>query len=341
MRTVRYSQPTPRRGALRTHADEGPARSRRHARAGRHRVRRRRDPWLESPRPSSGPQSLAPGQLPTSSPGAATGTVTSGSATVELGGDLDGTVQLTMLAPPAVYSPPPGSTAVVWTDGAQSMGITGMSFEGDRDTSDTLSLRLEVRDAAKAVVLTSSARECTITVDTAAVGSLAGTFDCAGSLGRGHRGRRAVGRRDRHVHGLGVVATDRPSRGDLAWLAGVTALLFVSLLWLFVAHGLRFPVGPDAPVYIWWMRAAGHDGLSLIGHRPGTPAADADGGGDAASLPRRRDRRARGGAGRRDRPGVLRVRTRMPRARPERPGSWPACSRGCSPCTWSPATCRT
>ncbi len=32
-------------------------------------------------------------------------------------------------------------------------------------------------------------------------------------------------------------------------------------------------MGPDAPVYIWWMRAAGHDGLSLIGHRPGTPAA--------------------------------------------------------------------
>lgn len=136
-------------------------------------------PGPESPRPSSGPQSLAPGQLPTSSPGAATGTVTSGSATVELGGDLDGTVRLTMLAPPALYSPPPGSTAVVWTDGERSMGITGMSFEGDRDTSDTLSLRLEVRDGAKAVVLTSSARECTITVDTAAVGSLAGTFDCA------------------------------------------------------------------------------------------------------------------------------------------------------------------
>ena len=32
-------------------------------------------------------------------------------------------------------------------------------------------------------------------------------------------------------------------------------------------------MGPDAPVYVWWMRAAGHDGLSLIGHRPGTPAA--------------------------------------------------------------------
>jgi hypothetical protein len=41
---------------------------------------------------------------------------------------------------------------------------------------------------------------------------------------------------------------------------------------VFVAHGLRFPVGPDAPVYVWWVRAAGHDGLSVIGQRPGTPA---------------------------------------------------------------------
>lgn len=59
---------------------------------------------------------------------------------------------------------------------------------------------------------------------------------------------------------------------DLAWLAGVAAILLVSFLWLFVAHDLRFPVGPDAPVYLWWMRAAGRGGLSVIGQRPGTPA---------------------------------------------------------------------
>ncbi|MEP6477448.1 MAG: hypothetical protein ABJC60_09265 [Actinomycetota bacterium] len=46
----------------------------------------------------------------------------------------------------------------------------------------------------------------------------------------------------------------------------------VWFLWLFVAHDLRFPVGPDAPVYLWWMRAAGHSGLSVVGQRPGTPA---------------------------------------------------------------------
>ena len=31
-------------------------------------------------------------------------------------------------------------------------------------------------------------------------------------------------------------------------------------------------MGPDAPVYLWWSRLAGADGLSAIAHRPGAPA---------------------------------------------------------------------
>jgi hypothetical protein len=31
-------------------------------------------------------------------------------------------------------------------------------------------------------------------------------------------------------------------------------------------------VGPDAPVYLWWSRLAGAEGLSVIAHRPGAPA---------------------------------------------------------------------
>ncbi len=33
-----------------------------------------------------------------------------------------------------------------------------------------------------------------------------------------------------------------------------------------------FPLGPDAPVYLWWSRLAGAEGLSAIAHRPGAPA---------------------------------------------------------------------
>ena len=31
-------------------------------------------------------------------------------------------------------------------------------------------------------------------------------------------------------------------------------------------------MGPDAPVYLWWSRLAGAEGLSVIAHRPGAPA---------------------------------------------------------------------
>ncbi len=43
-------------------------------------------------------------------------------------------------------------------------------------------------------------------------------------------------------------------------------------LWPFVARGASFPIGPDAPVYLWWSRLAGVEGLSAIGGRPGVPA---------------------------------------------------------------------
>jgi hypothetical protein len=42
-------------------------------------------------------------------------------------------------------------------------------------------------------------------------------------------------------------------------------------LWPFLARGARFPLGPDAPVYLWWTRLAGVDGLSAV-ERPGVPA---------------------------------------------------------------------
>jgi hypothetical protein len=37
-------------------------------------------------------------------------------------------------------------------------------------------------------------------------------------------------------------------------------------------RGARFPVGPDGPVYLWWSRLAGAEGLSATADRPGAPA---------------------------------------------------------------------
>ena len=49
-------------------------------------------------------------------------------------------------------------------------------------------------------------------------------------------------------------------------------MLLAWFLWPFVARGASFPIGSDAPVYLWWSRLAGLYGLSAIGGRPGAPA---------------------------------------------------------------------
>src|ERR671935_102775 len=61
-------------------------------------------------------------------------------------------------------------------------------------------------------------------------------------------------------------------RGDAGWALALAVAILGWFLGLFVLHGLRFPVGPDAPVYLWWTRLAGSEGLSAVGHRPGVPA---------------------------------------------------------------------
>ena len=65
--------------------------------------------------------------------------------------------------------------------------------------------------------------------------------------------------------------TDR--RGTETFLlSGLAVVLLAWFLWPFAARGASFPIGPDAPVYLWWSRLAGLDGLSAIGGRPGAPA---------------------------------------------------------------------
>ncbi|MEA2581435.1 MAG: hypothetical protein QOE83_2327 [Actinomycetota bacterium] len=44
------------------------------------------------------------------------------------------------------------------------------------------------------------------------------------------------------------------------------------LWWPFVAHGYRFGVGPDVPVYLWWARVGAANGLSVVAERPGAVA---------------------------------------------------------------------
>jgi len=67
---------------------------------------------------------------------------------------------------------------------------------------------------------------------------------------------------------------ERPARpgGEALALGVLTAALVGWFLWPFVVGGARFPLGPDGPVYLWWTRIAGAEGLSAVGTRPGVPA---------------------------------------------------------------------
>ncbi|MGE5225373.1 MAG: hypothetical protein ACM3OO_00690 [Planctomycetaceae bacterium] len=59
---------------------------------------------------------------------------------------------------------------------------------------------------------------------------------------------------------------------DLALLGGVAGVVTVIFLWPTIWHSLMVPLGPDVPVYLWWARVAGGDGISLVGARPASAA---------------------------------------------------------------------
>ncbi|MFL5798150.1 MAG: hypothetical protein ACJ77A_09480 [Actinomycetota bacterium] len=80
------------------------------------------------------------------------------------------------------------------------------------------------------------------------------------------------------------MAEREESRGEagpveLAWLAAVSVALLAFYLAPYVVRGYHFAIGADAPVYTWWARLAGQDGLSAVGYRPGVPALTLVGGG--------------------------------------------------------------
>jgi hypothetical protein len=87
------------------------------------------------------------------------------------------------------------------------------------------------------------------------------TADCY-SPGRGSTGAPTTSRRD---------ANTERSRTDTVLVSALGAGLLAWFVGLFVIRGFGFPVGPDAPVYLWWTRLAGAEGLSAV-ERPGVPA---------------------------------------------------------------------
>lgn len=135
----------------------------------------------ETPAAPTGPTG-ATGKLPTTSPAAGTGNLSSGEVTLRVAGDVEAEKTLTQLIT-AVFTPPPGGLALVWTAGgadASTVGIGGPSFAGTQATSPALSLTLVVQTQDGISSFLSSDGECDITIDVATERGLAGGFACIG-----------------------------------------------------------------------------------------------------------------------------------------------------------------
>ncbi len=123
----------------------------------------------------------ATGDLPTTSPGSATGHVNGGTVSLKTTGDFKVDLTLDQMVS-TVYEPPPGGALVlVWTGGesdATTIGIGGSSFSGTMPTSPTLVLTLVIQTSDGIAAFTSHDGECDIAIDIATETKIAGSFRC-------------------------------------------------------------------------------------------------------------------------------------------------------------------
>ncbi len=146
-------------------------------------------PTATSPPPATSPASPATGSTgvtvspsgslpPTSSPGI-TGAVNAGTASATVTGGMVTTIAFGSLGSPAIWEPPPGGMALVWTGpSGQSLGIGGESFTSVQSTSGTRALTLTLRVEGKKAEFRSIAGECQITIDPALPNAMGGSYRC-------------------------------------------------------------------------------------------------------------------------------------------------------------------
>ncbi len=119
------------------------------------------------------------GTLPSGPPGA-TANVTTGKASLQVSGTMSGTLDFPRLSE-GIYAAPPGGMALNWSDSNSDLfGIAGPSFTGSRPTASGLTLTITLKEPHGFEMFTSSAGECTITIDTAEANRISGSFYCTG-----------------------------------------------------------------------------------------------------------------------------------------------------------------
>lgn len=126
-----------------------------------------------------------PGALPTGSTGttgADPGDLSRGVLSIRVTGGLRAQNTLHELIS-AVYSPPPGGIALVWTAGGidpTTVGIGGASFVGTQPTAPTLRMTITALSAGGGFeTFESSDGECTVTLGEVSASRIVGSFRCS------------------------------------------------------------------------------------------------------------------------------------------------------------------
>jgi hypothetical protein len=138
-------------------------------------------PTAASGATATGPAASGPSGPPTTSPGPANGSLTSGRVTYRISGDLEDHGTLATLVT-ATYAPSPGGFAIVWQAGGTDpsvIGLGGGSFVGTRSTAPSLSLSLTVLTTGGLASFLSIDGECDVSIDVAAEDELSGGFTCS------------------------------------------------------------------------------------------------------------------------------------------------------------------
>jgi hypothetical protein len=123
----------------------------------------------------------ATGSSGASAPGPGAGELTRGRITMQISGEVEAEATLDQLIS-AVYSPPPGSLAIVWASGtdANVVGLGGDSFVGSRPTSPTLTLTITAQTGGDIASFVSVDGECEVSILVAERDRVFGSFTCAG-----------------------------------------------------------------------------------------------------------------------------------------------------------------
>ena len=131
---------------------------------------------------ATGPTGIT-GVFPTGPTSGATGNLDRGIASFRMTGDVRADRTLRQLIS-AVYSPPPGGIALVWTAGGtdpSTFGIGGLSFVGTQDTRTALTLQLTVPSGDGGFeTFVSFEGECSVTMSEASIDRVSGSFRCTG-----------------------------------------------------------------------------------------------------------------------------------------------------------------